>query len=347
GLFNKDKGDSTAGRELTDAELEACADAALRELGLVPRPPPVRRKTDWTVQELYRSHLPPPVWVVAELLPAGLASLAGRPKVGKSLLALQLAAAVALGRPFLGYKVKAGPVLYLALEDSPQRLRERLRRLDVAESAPIEFYTEWPPLVPEGLYDLQQCLPEMQPRLVVVDTLSRALAASGPRRVQPVGEALAALQQLAWQHNCCLLTVDHHRKGRQGRDVVDDLQGSTAKAAALDTIWGLYATRGQGRASLCVTGREVAACELALEFDEPSQSWQLGSEPCLGLGDSAQIAVWQALQALGGVASTAEIAEALGMPPGNVSRTLAALVSAGWARRLPREGRRVPYKLLR
>lgn len=47
---------------------------------------------------------------------------------------------------------------------------------------------------------------------------------------------------------------------------------------------------------------------------------------------------------LGGVATTSELADALGMPVGNVSRALARLVRGGWVRRLPREGHRVPYR---
>ena len=340
-------GDSVKGRELTDEEMEAYADAALGELGLVREGPRMRRKTDWTVGELYRSELPAPVWIVPKLLPAGLASLAGRPKMGKSLLALQLAAAVALGRPFLGYKVKAGPVLYLALEDSPQRLQERLQRLGVTGSAPMQFYTEWPALDAEGLWELQQCVPEMQPRLVVIDTLSRALGASGGKRGDQVSSALTALQRLAQEQSCCVLTVDHHRKGGQGRDAIDDLLGPTSKAAALDTVWGLYGGRGQRGVSLRVIGREVAPCELALEFDPGRQMWQLGAEPYLTAKESAMMDVGRALERLGGVATTSEIAKALGMPVGNVSRALAALVSTGWVRRLPREGHRVPYRLLR
>jgi DNA-binding MarR family transcriptional regulator len=48
----------------------------------------------------------------------------------------------------------------------------------------------------------------------------------------------------------------------------------------------------------------------------------------------------------GGVATTAELASALGMPTGNVSPALAQLVAAGRVRRLPREGHRVPYELV-
>jgi len=343
GMVREDRGDSVEPREVSDAEIND----VLRKFGLVGERPRTRRKTDWTVRELYRTGLPAPIWVVRELLPAGLASLAGRPKMGKSLLALQLAAAVALGRSFLGYEVKAGPVLFLALEDPPQRLQERLRRLQVTESAPMQFYTEWPGLNAGGLRELQQCLPEMQPRLVVIDTLSRALGGSGGKPGDQASGALTALQRLAHEQRCCVLTVDHHRKGGQRRDAVDDLLGPTSKAAALDTVWGLYGGRGQRGVSLRVTGREVRPCELALEFDRGRQTWQVGAEPYLAPKEPAMMGVGRALAGLGGVATTSEIAKALGVSVGNVSRALAALVSAGWVQRLPREGHRVPYKLLR
>jgi DNA-binding transcriptional ArsR family regulator len=342
--------DGSMKREVTEEEL----DAILHKLRLVRARPRMRGKTDWTVGELYQTVLPAPVWIVPELLPAGLASLAGRPKMGKSLLALQLAAAVALGRTFLGYKVKAGPVLFLALEDSPQRLQERVQRLQMTESAPIQFYTEWAALDRGGgLWELQECMADMPPRLVVIDTLNRALGPGGASRSEQVSAALTALQRLAHERNCCVLTVDHHRKGGQARDVVNDLLGPTSKAAALDTVWGLYSSGDQGGVSLRprqstarlrVTGREVRRCELALEFDAGSGMWQLGAEPVVAPKETAMVDVGRALAELGGVATTSEIASALGMHVGNVSRALARLVAAGRVRRLPREGHRVPYQ---
>jgi hypothetical protein len=335
----------------------------LRKLGLVREPAQVRRKTEWSVRELYQTALPAPNWIVPELLPAGLASLAGRPKIGKSLLALQLAAAVGLGRDFLGYPVQAGPVLFLALEDSPQRLQERLKRLGVTENAPMRFRTEWAALLPGsgGLRDLRRCAAELQPRLVVIDTLSRGLWGLVSRAEQ-VSAALIGLQILAQRHNCCVLTIDHHRKDERRGDVVDDLLGQTSKAAVLDTVWGLYSGRGgagvslrprqstarlrprQSTARLRVTGQEVAPCELALEFDANSGMWQRAAEPAVAPRGTAVMQVGQALVGLEGVATTAEVAGALGMPAGNVSRALARLVAEGRVRRRAREGHRVPYE---
>src|SRR5262249_9809830 len=72
--------------------------------------------------DILSKHHPDPVWAFRGLIPAGLTMLAGRPKVGKSWLSMQLALAVATGGMTLGQGVEIGRVLYLALEDSERRL---------------------------------------------------------------------------------------------------------------------------------------------------------------------------------------------------------------------------------
>jgi hypothetical protein len=328
--------------DMSDTQINAL----LQQSGITSRE---RRKTDWTVDELYDTALPAPKWIVPDLLPAGLASLAGRPKVGKSWLALQLAAAVARGRPFLERKVQRGPVLFVALEDPPRRLYDRLQLLGVPRGAPIQFYTEWPALnaASGGLQALQMCMADTDPPLVVIDTLAQALAApTAGNAVSEVTAALAGLQRLAHDRNCCMLIIDHHKKPGQAPDVINDILGSTGKAAVIDTAWGLYKECGMRGATLRVTGRDVTACELTIEFDRSTDGWQLCPDPSEVPRESALTDVTRALAHLGGQATTSELAAALYMPVGNVSRALSALVAAGWVHRLPRQGRRVPYQLL-
>jgi AAA domain len=103
---------------------------------------------------LLAEEFPPIRWVVPDVLPEGVTILAGKPKLGKSWLAMDLCLGVAQGGAVLGTKrVEGGPCLYLALEDSPRRLQRRLRGLvesdgvaDGGEYAPegFEFATAWP-----------------------------------------------------------------------------------------------------------------------------------------------------------------------------------------------------------
>ena len=75
-----------------------------------------------------KQFLPKPV-IVEGMLPAGTYILAGTPKIGKSFLMTQLCWSVAEGIPFLGLATRKSTVLYLALEDTQERLQSRLARL--------------------------------------------------------------------------------------------------------------------------------------------------------------------------------------------------------------------------
>ena len=68
-----------------------------------------------TAKKLYDMKLPPIRFVVEGLLPQGLHVFAGPPKIGKSWLLMQLALAVASGKPFWGLETEQGSVLSLCL----------------------------------------------------------------------------------------------------------------------------------------------------------------------------------------------------------------------------------------
>jgi hypothetical protein len=91
------------------------------------QPAPANLPRIWQADELLLHRFPERRWAVPGLIPEGLSLLAGKPKVGKSWLALTMALGVAHGGRVLGQLAMPEPlgVLYLALEDSPLRLQER------------------------------------------------------------------------------------------------------------------------------------------------------------------------------------------------------------------------------
>jgi hypothetical protein len=96
-----------------------------------------RPRTSWTAAELLAEEFPEPRWAVPGIVPEGCILLAGPPKVGKSWLTLGLGLSVASGGKALGrLAVPAGPVLYLALEDTPRRLKARLLKMLAGDPAP-------------------------------------------------------------------------------------------------------------------------------------------------------------------------------------------------------------------
>lgn len=194
----------------------------------------------FSARDLMAQDLPPVRWAVEGILPAGVAILGGKPKMGKSWLALGLAVAVAAGGRALGkVPVDEGPALYLALEDNRRRLQSRMKKLLAEGEAPagLALATEWPRLGEGGLENLEAWLEENPAaRLIVVDTLKkiRPAAGTGNRSLYDVDyEALEPLIPLAGKHNVAVLVVHHLRK-MLAADPLDELSGSTGLSGGVD-----------------------------------------------------------------------------------------------------------------
>lgn len=72
----------------------------------------------------------------------GLYCLVARPKVGKSLLALQIADSLANNKQFLGFKTNPSPVLYISTELSENQLKERIDKTNYKFNTNTLFFIE-------------------------------------------------------------------------------------------------------------------------------------------------------------------------------------------------------------
>src|SRR5262249_7794817 len=141
------------------------------------RPPPAVET--FTAAELAAMQLPEARYVVWEVIPEGLTVLAGKPKLGKSWLALNLALAVAQGGIALGkINVTKAGVLYLALEDTKRRLQARVRKIlsKTQQKAPerLHLTTSWGMPGQDRLKLLSLWLEEHpETRLVIIDTWAK------------------------------------------------------------------------------------------------------------------------------------------------------------------------------
>lgn len=235
-----------------------------------------------SLQALVTKQLSPLHWTVTDLLPEGLFLLGGKPKQGKSWLALHMALAVAGATPFLGhYQTTQGDCLYLALEDTEQRLQIRTQQLLAsmpvsARQSNVAFVTHWPALDQGGFTQLEAYIQANQhTRLVIVDTWAKLAPTSkeGSRSLyQHEYAVLAGLKRLADTHHLSILLIHHLRKS-EGKDVLDEMTGSTGMVGAVDGVLVLKRERTEQLATLFITGRDVQERVLPLMFDPVTALW--------------------------------------------------------------------------
>lgn len=179
---------------------------------------------------LLAKKLAPLKYLVEDLLiTPGLAVLAGKKKMRKSWLALQLAQCVASGGPFLGKATRRGGVLYLALEDGERRLKDRLQKQKTRNDLPIDYKCEWKPLNDEeGFEALEEAITVLAPALVIIDSLTSAKDKHAKENeADSMGDLFNGLHGLAVKANTTILIVAHHGKAKY-EDVGFDIRGSSA-----------------------------------------------------------------------------------------------------------------------
>jgi 5S rRNA maturation endonuclease (ribonuclease M5) len=228
----------------------------------------------FTAADLEEMVFPEPRWAIPGLLPEGLTILAGRPKRGKSWMGLGIALAVASGGKALGkIDVAKGDALYLALEDNPRRLQNRLAQLKTPETklpSRLHLVTEFLPLQLGGMQTLLDWL-DKHPKthLVVIDTLGRILPSGKANSNQFVDDYqfIGKLQKLSIDRNFALLVIHHVRK--QSADyALDRVAGTTGITGAADSVWVLDTGKGEASSILHVTGRDIETQEIAMKFDD-------------------------------------------------------------------------------
>lgn len=168
-------------------------------------------------------------WLVSDLIPSGTVTLLGGDGgTGKSLLALQLAAAVAHGGfPWLDRHVYSGNVVFISAEDDQDELHRRVA--DVARAAGIGL-ADLPnlrlrslagedallaTLEPDGSLQstelfgvLDKYITATKPSLIVLDTLADLFPGNENDRAQ-ARQFISLLRGLAIRHQCAVMLLAH------------------------------------------------------------------------------------------------------------------------------------------
>ncbi|MGO1055381.1 AAA family ATPase [Crossiella sp. CA198] len=295
-------------------------------------------RSAWTASELMGMEFPEPRWAVPGFLAEGVSLLAGPPKVGKSWLSLSLGLSIAAGGlAFERVPVQAGPVLYLALEDTPRRLRNRIEIVlgDVPAPDGLTLATACPPFPSGGVAAIAAWLEEHPAaRMVVIDVFAkmRGIPPAGMSAYDADYAAVGHAKRLADRYGVAVVLVHHVRKAT-AEDFLATVSGTNGIAGAADAV--LVLERGRGRADgvLHITGRDVEEAEHALAFAPERGAWSLLDGPASDhtMGDT-RATILGHLRASPGQGPS-EIAAALQLDVEKVKKTCQRMFTDGELRR--------------
>lgn len=229
-------------------------------------------------QTILSTEYPPINFIVPGMLAEGLVLLAGRPKIGKSFMALNLAVAVSAGGVFLGRHATAqGGVLYLALEDTERRIKKRLLDFGLAAIPDsLYFLFKISRLDAGGAKSLDDYMTAHKAvKLVVVDVLNKVKSgrSKGADSYQHDADQISLLQTIAMEHGATLLVLTHDRKAGS-EDWLDMVTGTLGIAGTADSIARLERNRSTRQARLQITGRDHEDQDLGVEMGS-NGIWQV------------------------------------------------------------------------
>ena len=288
-----------------------------------------------TSKEILNAEFPEPKWVVNGLIPEGLTILAGKPKLGKSWLTLQIAAAASVGVPALfHFECEPMGVLYLALEDTDRRLKQRLNLIGALPSDRLKFIIDSERNLPgiKAIKSRLELFPET--RLVIIDTLARFLPEFDFNDYSQTYPAMQSLKALSDKFGIGIVAIHHTRKSSSD-DYVDTVTGSNAFTGVADTIMILSRNRGTADGFIQATGRDIDELDIALELVK-DQGWRY-----MGAGDEYRMSqerkeIFDLLKDAKDQYSARDIAGIIGKKEPNVRYLLSKMANDGQIKKVAR-----------
>jgi len=219
--------------------------------------------------------IPPLKFAIEDILPEGLVFFAGRAKSMKSWTMLLICYLVQNGMNAFGRETTQGDCLYLGLEDSERRLKDREQKLGVDNLTPPYVDVD-APFLKMGLEEsLQQWIDDVaNPRLIVIDTLARVKQAMGKRSGTAYdhdNETLRDIQKLAVKNGVTIVLVSHLNKAPQDY-AFDKITGSTGLQGMSDAMWLCERGENGAQSTLIGRGRDIHDFEYSLNWNE--ETWR-------------------------------------------------------------------------
>lgn len=170
---------------------------------------------------------PTDFWLIEDLWENGSVGVIGAPsKSFKSTLALNLACAVATGKPFDGRKVKQGAVLIIQGENNLSMEQHKIYAITGSETPPPIYYVE-DNITMEQVYKLENDIRELGVKLLIIDPMYLLFGNGDINKHQDIVERLEMLTRISKKTGCAVMLIHHSRKLERGAKIqTSDMYGS-------------------------------------------------------------------------------------------------------------------------
>ena len=160
----------------------------------------------------------PPDYLAKGLFaPDEISVIYGEPGSGKSFLASWASYRIAIGQPVFGRRVRGSPVVYAALEGQIGFERRLHALRDAYGPARDFFWINQPADLHSGFGDVEGLIDavlQADAKMLVIDTLARAMGAGSENEGRDMGMVIAALDQIRRETGAHVAIVHHCGKDR-------------------------------------------------------------------------------------------------------------------------------------
>lgn len=284
----------------------------------------------FTAADLMMQDFPEMVWAIPGIITEGVTFLVGRPKIGKSWFSYGISLGIAQGSNALNtIPVDGGSVLYLALEDTPRRLRSRMEMMlgpDGEVPHNLFFANHWPRMNAGGLDQIEMWIQDNpDARLVIIDTWAKFKAQVSEESMYHADYAQVSMIKALADRYTVPIVIIHHQRKASDEDPLNTVSGSTGLTGAADATIILTRQRGADDGFLYVTGRDVEENRYLLGFDGETGQWTFMGEAEEAEEQTNEDAVIALLAKAPEAMGPKEIGEHLNIPEGTAKWLTAKL----------------------
>mgnify|MGYP002832115790 CR=1 FL=1 len=276
--------------------------------------------------ELAVMDIPPPKWMIPDLIPVGLTILGGPKKLGKSYLVMQFAKQLVED----GY-----PIFNFAGEDALDLHKERQKHVGLGASDDYQFVagrTEYF-ASQENFYDSISEVLKMYPfKVIFIDVMAYCLKPEKVKDYSYYMKELGRWAKLAHHHKIAIFLVTHTGKnaGQTYSNPIDHLIGSTGIGSAADWVLTMLRSddgqsvklHSEGKMGKPTTFSVVKKNGIFYEIDGLERDRLLKRK-------SAQNEIFECIKENSHIKQK-EIVEKLNKPKGNISRDIIKLLKQNY-----------------